>query len=185
MCFWGTECIAGPLQGILLSARWLKASHHFWLGQDLDICHKASDQNNRRKRASVALKKCSLHFATGICLHTYMLHLCYKEIKNSNQRAHVISPRTSLGMLQGHRPNAAPQGALSKISSAWSIALLWESQLCSKWNARTILILKRECLRRSVKLLGFELEMLTALCHMAPKDVPSCSWYCSYCVTHD
>lgn len=75
-------------------------------------------------------------------------------------------------MLQGHRPHTAPQGALSKISSAWSVALLWESQLCSKWNARTILILKREHLRRSVQLLGFELEMLTALCHMAPKDVP-------------
>lgn len=27
-------------------------------------------------------------------------------------------------------------------------------------------------MRRSVQLLGFELEMLTALCHMAPKDVP-------------
>lgn len=27
-------------------------------------------------------------------------------------------------------------------------------------------------MKRSVQLLGFELEMLTTLCHMAPKDVP-------------
>lgn len=66
-----------------------------------------------------------------------------------------------------------PHKELSQRSLLHEVLLsFWESQLCSKWNARTILILKRERLRRSVQLLGSELEMLTALCHMAPKDVP-------------
>lgn len=92
-------------------------SHCCWLGQDLDICLKASNQNNRR--ASVALKQSSLHVCNWDLL-TYMLNLCYKERKK-------LWPKgSSLGIPQGHRPTQPPK-QLSKICSAWSIALLLEN----------------------------------------------------------
>lgn len=101
MCFLGTECIPGLLEGILLSTCWL--SHCFWLEQDLDIWLKASDQNNRR--VSVALKKFSLHICNWD-LFTHMLNLCYK------QRNKFWPKGSSLGILQGHRLNTASQAAL-------------------------------------------------------------------------
>ena len=71
MCFWGIKCIAGPLQGIPLSARWLKGSHHFWLVQDLDICHEASNQKKTEEKELVQLWKNTIFmFVTGICLRT-------------------------------------------------------------------------------------------------------------------
>lgn len=81
-------------------------SHCFWLGQNLDIFLKASDQNNRR--ASVALKKCSLHICNWDLL-IHKLNPCYKE------RNKLWPKGSSLGILQGHRLNTASQAALQDL----------------------------------------------------------------------
>lgn len=131
-------------------------SHCFWLGQDLDICLKASDQNNRR--ASVALKKFSLHVCNWDLL-THMLNLCYKE------RNKLWPKGSSLGILQGHRPNTASQTALKDLFCMKYCSLSEKIKLGSNWNVRTTIILKME----TIQLLGFELEMLTALYHRTTK----------------
>lgn len=158
MCFLGTECIPGLLEGILLSTCWL--SHCFWLEQDLDICLKASDQNNRR--VSVALKKFSLHICNWDLL-THMLNLCYK------QRNKFWPKGSSLGILQGQRLNTASQAALKDLFCIKYCSPSEKIKPGSNWNVRTTIILKMEHLRRPIQLLGFGLEMLTTLYHRTSK----------------
>lgn len=92
-----------------------------------------------------------------------MLNLCYKE-------RNKLWPKGSfLGILQGHRPNTASQVALKDLFHMKYCSPSEKIKLCSNWNVRTTLTLKKEHLSRLIQLLGFELEMLTAFYHRTPK----------------
>lgn len=86
-------------------------SHCFWLGQDLDICLKASDQKNRR--ASVALKKFSLHVCNWDLL-THMLNLCYKKQKQALTKGFIL--RNSTGTQTEHSlPSSSQRFVLHEV----------------------------------------------------------------------